>query len=56
MAVIGEKECPICGKKFVPPTLPLIEKSYPHLNEEIKRLMNLCPECRKKEAFERLYQ
>ncbi len=56
IAAISEKECPVCGNKFVPATLPLIEKSYPHINDEIKNLMKLCPECRKKAAFERLYQ
>ncbi len=56
IAVIAQKECSICGKKFVPATAPLIQKSFPRVNKEIAKLIAVCPECRKKLAFERLYQ
>jgi formate hydrogenlyase subunit 6/NADH:ubiquinone oxidoreductase subunit I len=54
-AQIHEVECAKCAKKFVPATMPLIEKSYPSVNDRILEITRLCPECRKKSAFERLY-
>ncbi|GAB6045161.1 4Fe-4S binding protein [Caminibacter profundus] len=56
VAIISEKECKRCFKKFVPATKPLIEKSYPCISDDINELLEFCPECRRKLAFERLYK
>jgi formate hydrogenlyase subunit 6/NADH:ubiquinone oxidoreductase subunit I len=56
VSVIPEVKCEICGEYFVPPSIELLERAYPSLNEKIKDFMKICPECRKKEAFKRLYQ
>jgi len=53
---IAQKECIECGVKFTPPSAELITRAYPKVNEEIENLNKLCPECRKKLAFERLYK
>jgi formate hydrogenlyase subunit 6/NADH:ubiquinone oxidoreductase subunit I len=54
-AVISEVKCEKCGNYFMAPTKELLERSYPSVKEPIEELAKICPECRRKLAFERLH-
>jgi len=56
VAVIVQVKCEKCQKMFVPPSEELLKRAYPHINEAVRNLTKLCPDCRKKEAFKRLYK
>ena len=55
-AVISEIECESCAELFMPPSVELLIRAYPNLNNGVKELAKLCPKCRQKKAFERLFK
>ncbi|GAX88219.1 conserved hypothetical protein [Lebetimonas natsushimae] len=56
VALISEIKCESCGEMFVPASEALLKRAYPNVNDTIRELTKLCPKCRRKKAFERLYQ
>jgi formate hydrogenlyase subunit 6/NADH:ubiquinone oxidoreductase subunit I len=56
IAKIQEVECTMCKAKFVSATKELLDRAYKNIDEKAAKLTNLCPSCRKKSAFERVYR
>ncbi len=54
ISYIKTDNCSSCNKRYKKPTTGLLKKAY--INDDINKLNNnLCPECRKKENFTRMY-
>ncbi len=56
VATISEIECEICKKKFMPPSEELLKRAYPNMVKGVENFRTLCPDCRRKQAFERLHK
>ncbi|WP_456387666.1 4Fe-4S dicluster domain-containing protein [Desulfolithobacter sp.] len=47
--------CRECGRQMKPPVESLLQRAFIEVSKELRQLASLCPECRKKENFRRLY-
>ena len=53
---IEKIKCEGCGEYFMPASQELVKRAYPTANENMNDLFKLCPKCRQKKSFKRLYK